>query len=113
MVLFVFYISICVEKKEGAILIIRKLLTNKISLWIGDVSYSVYLIHLLVILPVLAFLIQDYELLNTSPFIRFSLVAIICVPIVYSLSFLTYNYIEKNGIEFGKLIIKRFARSYR
>ncbi|HBX7530851.1 TPA: acyltransferase, partial [Klebsiella pneumoniae] len=85
MVLFVFYISICVEKKEGAILIIRKLLTNKISLWIGDVSYSVYLIHLLVILPVLAFLIQDYELLNTSPFIRFSLVAIICVPIVYSL----------------------------
>lgn len=85
---------------------IKWLFNNKFCVWLGDVSYSVYLIHLLIVTPVIGILIQSYHLSDLSAISRLLLVAAICAPIVYSISYLCFKFIEKPGINLGKKFIK-------
>ncbi|MFT4274630.1 MAG: acyltransferase [Pantoea sp.] len=80
----------------------RKLLNNPFSTWLGDVSYSVYLVHLLIIIPSIGMLLKVYGLHAYSPLLRFGVICLVCLPTVYFLSTLLYNLIEKKGIILGK-----------
>lgn len=40
----------------------RLLLSNRISTWLGNVSCSVYLLHLLIVIPAVALLLRDDQL---------------------------------------------------
>ncbi|MFK3698474.1 hypothetical protein [Serratia bockelmannii] len=41
-------------------------LTNRFSVFLGDVSYSVYLLHLLIVLPVVAYLLSNTSFAELS-----------------------------------------------
>jgi peptidoglycan/LPS O-acetylase OafA/YrhL len=68
---------------------------------LGELSFGAYLIHLLVMLPVIATLIQNYPMTDPS---RWAVTLIITVPIVYALAWLGYNFIELQGQKAGKAL---------
>jgi len=80
------------------------LLVNRFTVWIGKLSYSIYLVHLLV-----AGLLQKYHLshyCNNSSMdvmVRFSIIFSISVAV----SLLTYNLIEVPFQNWGKRIIEK------
>ncbi|MFK3839486.1 acyltransferase family protein [Serratia sp. NPDC087055] len=85
----------------------RWLLTNKLSVYMGDVSYSVYLLHLLIVIPVVAFLLSNTNFAEFSAVTRFIFASAIILPITYGIATLLYKYIEKPGIKLGKNVIAR------
>ncbi|AQZ88855.1 acyltransferase [Escherichia coli] len=107
---FIFYIvnGDDVSKQNELKKQIKRTLNNKFSVWLGDVSYSVYLIHLLIVTPVCAFLLNHSEIHHEPAFLRLFITSIICFPIVYSLSYISYLSIEKPCIKIGKKIINTF-----
>jgi len=84
----------------------RKLLNNRLSTWLGDVSFSVYLLHLLIIIPLIALLLSHTDIEFKSDLVRFLIVSVIAIPITYALAFLLYKYIEKPGIQIGKRVLQ-------
>ncbi|HHQ6553083.1 TPA: acyltransferase family protein [Serratia fonticola] len=82
----------------------RYVLKNKVSVFMGDVSYSVYLLHLLIVLPTVSFLLSNSGFATLPSIMRFLVVAIITLPITYSISFFLYRFIEKPGIKLGKFV---------
>ncbi|RWH69277.1 acyltransferase [Mesorhizobium sp.] len=76
---------------------------------LGELSYSIYLIHLLVLLPVAAFVITRYGDGLGAP-LRFAIVLAIVLPVVCLLSFVTYRLIEMPGQQLGRMVLRGFAR---
>ncbi|CDX59006.1 putative acyltransferase protein [Mesorhizobium plurifarium] len=76
---------------------------------LGELSYSIYLIHLLVLQPVAAFVIARYGDGLAAP-LRFAIVLAIVLPVVCLLSFVTYKVIEMPGQQLGRTVLRRFAR---
>ncbi|CAI1840309.1 Uncharacterised protein [Serratia liquefaciens] len=85
----------------------RWILTNKFSVYMGDVSYSVYLLHLLIVLPVVAFLLSNTQFAGLPSVVRFIAAAAIILPLTYGIASLLYKFIEKPGIKLGKSVISR------
>lgn len=76
---------------------------------LGELSYSIYLIHLLVLQPVAAFVITYYGDGFGAP-LRFAIVLAVVLPVVCLLSFVTYRLIEMPGQQLGRAVLRRFAR---
>jgi len=80
------------------------ILVNRVTIWIGKLSYSIYLVHLLV-----ANLMVKYHFVHFSNnsslevLIRFSIILSVSVFI----SWFTYTLIEKPFISLGKQLIKK------
>ncbi len=90
-------------------LIAKKILTNKIVVILGDVSYSVYLLHLLIVLPAVAIILNHTQLSNLPGYLRFASVALVSLPIIYGMAYFLFKFIEKPGIKFGKMILENSA----
>ncbi|TPI78032.1 acyltransferase [Mesorhizobium sp. B2-8-9] len=76
---------------------------------LGELSYSIYLIHLLVLQPVAAFVIARYGQEMDAP-LRFAIVLAIVLPVVCLLSFVTYRVVEMPGQQLGRTVLRLFAR---
>jgi peptidoglycan/LPS O-acetylase OafA/YrhL len=76
-------------------------LGNRFCHHLGELSFGAYLIHLLVMLPVIATLIQNYPMTDPS---RWAVTLFITIPIVYALAWLGYNFIELQGQKAGKAL---------
>lgn len=85
----------------------RWMLTNKFSVYMGDVSYSVYLLHLLIVIPIVALLLSNTQFADLPAAIRFIAASAIILPITYGIAALLFKFIEKPGIQLGKLMISR------
>jgi len=85
----------------------------RISKFVGDSSYALYLLHLMVIYPILYFLFQQdwYGKLAIYPRLLVSL--LIVSPIVYGLSYVLHRVIELPGILLGKRIVANFSKNKR
>jgi Predicted acyltransferases len=83
----------------------RWILRHRLFTWLGDVSYSVYLLHLLIVMPVIAMLINHLHIANHSSGARWLLTVGICLPVVYLLATLLHRFVEMRGIAFGKRVI--------
>ncbi|WP_345828161.1 acyltransferase [Erwinia sp. HDF1-3R] len=83
----------------------RRLLNNRLSTWLGDVSFSVYLLHLLIVIPAIALMLSHTSLGNKSDIVRFATICAICIPITYALASLLYKFVEKPGILLGKKVL--------
>lgn len=83
----------------------RTILTHRISTWLGDVSYSVYLVHLLIVVPAIALLLRDYNMDALSAPLRFAIICAVCLPITYGLATLLYRFVEKPGIQLGRRVL--------
>lgn len=79
----------------------------KISKFFGDTSYSLYLLHLLIMYPILYFLFQQDWYFGLSTYVRFFVSLVIISPIVYGLSYLLHRIIEIPGILLGKKVAQR------
>lgn len=85
--------------------LLKDVLSNKFLLFLGESSYAVYLLHLLILLPVAAFFAKDDIYLKLDPYLRFGLVALIVCIITYALAFVLYRLVERPGIRLGKQIL--------
>lgn len=86
-----FSISIFILSKTNSFL--SKILENKILLFLGKISYSIYLNHALLIILIPKFLFRIVRIELTELNQVFVLILTILVIIIYS--YLTYNIIEK------------------
>ncbi|TIW75193.1 MAG: acyltransferase [Mesorhizobium sp.] len=84
-------------------------LGNRFFHLMGELSFSIYLIHLLVLQPVAAFVITQYGHDLVAP-LRFAIVLLIVLPTVSLLSWITYNLIEIPGQKAGRFVVQRFGR---
>lgn len=85
-----------------------RLFSNPLGRWIGDVSYGVYLIHLLVMLPVAGWFALNFPAI--APFPRFALVFLVTSALTYGTAWLAYRFIEEPGIAFGRKVASRFQK---
>ncbi len=85
---------------------IRIAFSSRVSRFLGDTSYSTYLLHLLIVLPVAGALARHSGYVALPPLVRFSLCLIIAMPVVYILSWGLFELIEKNGIKLGKYFLR-------
>ncbi|MBB1200729.1 acyltransferase [Enterobacteriaceae bacterium 89] len=81
------------------------ILRHPLFTWLGDVSYSVYLLHLLIVMPVIAMLLEHLHIANHSSGARYLLTVGICLPVVYALATLLHRFVEMRGIALGKRVI--------
>jgi peptidoglycan/LPS O-acetylase OafA/YrhL len=77
--------------------------------WMGDVSYSVYLLHVPIMAPIIALLVSRYGH-DISPFTRCAILFLAVSAIVYPLSWLTYNLIELPGQAAGRRLLRSLSK---
>ena len=89
---------------------ISRFLGNRVSHFLANISYGVYLLHLLVLIPVLS-------RLNTIPWyaqrpspLRFLLLGMIVVPVTFSVAWILFRSIETPGIRLGKVLVNKLCR---
>jgi peptidoglycan/LPS O-acetylase OafA/YrhL len=81
---------------------VRGFLNHKVIQKLGTLSYSIYLLHSLVLLPVCALLLKQHWFLALPALIRFLVSIIVNGSIVLPLSMLLYKFLEKPGVRWGK-----------
>jgi peptidoglycan/LPS O-acetylase OafA/YrhL len=77
-----------------------KTLASKPLRWLGDCSYGVYLIHLLILTPVAAFV--DVHVAN--PALRWTLASLICAAVAYPAAYALYRLWERPWHRLGRRI---------
>lgn len=87
----------------------RNLLSLPVSQFLGDVSYSVYLLHLMIVIPVIGVLIQYTDFENLSATLRFVIPTAIITPVTYIIGANLYKYIEQSGIAIGRKLISQHS----
>jgi len=77
--------------------------------WLGELSYGVYLVHLLVLHRVAAWTIEEWAQ-DMPAAARFTLTFAITAPIAYGLAYASYRLVELQGQSLGRAVIARFGR---
>jgi len=90
---------------------IGQFLSNRLSRFLADVSYAVYLLHLLVMLPLLKMLCGFPWFVQERGGVRFLILTLIAGPITYGLAWILFLTLETRGIQLGKLCIDRVFAS--
>lgn len=72
--------------------------------FLGKISYSIYLCHVLIVIPIAYWLIKDTSFLDLSPRLRFAIALLASLPIVILFSYALYQLIEKRFIHLWKSI---------
>jgi len=96
--LYFLFIALCYKKVPY----LSTLLSLKPMRYLGNISYSIYLCHILIVYPAIYWLIQQSSFLDLRPIERFSIGTLISMPIVIVSSYLLYKIIEKPSIVLGK-----------
>jgi peptidoglycan/LPS O-acetylase OafA/YrhL len=86
---------------------LRWLLNSRPCQYLGKISYSVYLLHLLLVLPISATLLRLSWVTSLSRIPRFCIVFSASALFVLPLSSLLYRYIEKPGVALGNRLLRR------
>jgi peptidoglycan/LPS O-acetylase OafA/YrhL len=94
---------------QGVIGSIRKLLSSRLGKFLGDTSYGVYLLHLLLIIPIAGMLTRVPQYLDLSGPMRFALCLLLVAPPVYLLAWLLFRTVEMGGIQLGKAATRYFS----
>jgi peptidoglycan/LPS O-acetylase OafA/YrhL len=85
-----------------------KVLINPITVWIGKLSYSMYLVHFAILKLMNALYPHGFPLKGTAgTLVAFFLVAGATILV----SAVTYNFIEKPGIRMGSTIIRKLEQT--
>jgi peptidoglycan/LPS O-acetylase OafA/YrhL len=84
------------------------LFTNRFSLWVGKISYSVYLSHVIMLTICHYLLLKYYPTLTQKEFFILLLVMTLTTTLLFSA--LLYHTIEAPFIEIGKKLARRWSR---
>lgn len=85
----------------------KRLISGRIFQFLGDISYGVYLMHMLAVLSAAHFLVAIDQLRSAQPFIRFALLFAASALFVIPAAYLAHIFIEKPGIKIGRMIATR------
>jgi peptidoglycan/LPS O-acetylase OafA/YrhL len=86
---------------------LSNLLGNRLGVILGEASYAVYLVHLLVMLPVAA---AVHPHLQGDKWLAFLAVAATVIAIVYPIALILHRVVERPGIDAGKKVCSRLKR---
>ncbi|WP_121119768.1 acyltransferase family protein [Croceibacterium ferulae] len=81
-------------------------LGGRLLKWLGELSFGAYLIHLLVMQPIAAW-VFSYLGPDSTASARFLIVSAVVLPPTYALAAVGYFFVEKPGQSFGKRCIVR------
>jgi peptidoglycan/LPS O-acetylase OafA/YrhL len=87
---------------------VNGLLGNRITKFMADVSYGVYLVHLLFLSIFGGWLYSQPFTSNWSPIHRLAWLLVVTLIGSYSVSFLLHIWIERPGIKLGRRILSRW-----
>jgi peptidoglycan/LPS O-acetylase OafA/YrhL len=87
---------------------------GRVARFLGDTSYGVYLLHLLVMIPAAALVMRWLQ--PGEPAIRFAVTLLVVMPSVYATAWLLHIAIERPGIRLGRQVLgalrtRRVARA--
>jgi peptidoglycan/LPS O-acetylase OafA/YrhL len=97
---FLFFVAISFKK----IPVISPLLSLKPLRFLGEISYSIYLCHVLIVYPIVYILIQAPGFLELASIERFAISLLLTFPLVIFSSYILYRFVELPSIRFGKKI---------
>jgi peptidoglycan/LPS O-acetylase OafA/YrhL len=80
----------------------NRLLRRKLFPFLADMAYGAYLLHLLILVPVAAYLSEFSFYVSLRATERFALLLALMLALVYSLAFVTHKFIEQPGIKLGR-----------
>jgi peptidoglycan/LPS O-acetylase OafA/YrhL len=89
---------------------LRRLFSGRVATLSGDLSYAVYLLHLLILLPVAGLLVGVPGYLEMSGTMRFLLVIAIVIPLTGIGAWLLHHAVERPGILFGRRLSQPAGR---
>lgn len=95
---FLFFVAISFKK----IPLISPLLSLKPLRFLGDISYSIYLCHILIVYPIVYVLIQAPGFLELAAIERFAISLLLTLPLVILSSYILYRFVELPSIRVGK-----------
>jgi peptidoglycan/LPS O-acetylase OafA/YrhL len=104
--LFVMFVLLA----AGRAPILTKLFSIKPLRYLGDISYSIYLCHLLILTPTIYWLITHTSFVSFSPMMRFVVAVLVTCPLVILTSSLLYWFIEKPPIKIGRYLIQQLRQ---
>ena len=93
-------------RSVGPIGWVSRLLGSRPFYWLGELSYGTYLIHLLILQPAAAAVIEGFDP-ALGAIGRFVLSGALVVPVTYALAYVTYRLVELPGQRLGKAVIGR------
>ncbi len=88
---------------------ISKLLGNSFFHWLGELSFGVYLFHLILLQPIAAFVIRELGD-DISASTRFFIVFSALIPLAYALAYIGFTRIEGPGQKLGRKVLNRIGR---
>jgi peptidoglycan/LPS O-acetylase OafA/YrhL len=83
-------------------------LRTRAAVWLGNISYSLYLIHFPVAILVTKLLSRIFSD-GTSPVVATAILLALALPVSFAISFLIYRFIEIPFIALGKRLSKRLT----
>jgi peptidoglycan/LPS O-acetylase OafA/YrhL len=89
--------------------LLQRFFSTRIMQFLGKISFSLYLLHLLIIGSLACYLFTCfYSVLQLSYGLSFSLMFIISLTLTIGASFIMYKYIDLSGIKLSKWVYKKF-----
>jgi peptidoglycan/LPS O-acetylase OafA/YrhL len=95
---------------SSVVLYIKNKLSGRLSEILGDISYAVYLLHMLILLPLFHYLASFPAFTGAVPLARFTIIFLIASAIVVPLSWVAHVLIERNGIAIGRVLTSKLTR---
>jgi peptidoglycan/LPS O-acetylase OafA/YrhL len=86
----------------------NRILVNKTTVFIGRLSFSIYLVHFLIIEVLKIAFMKIYFIDSLQNDIKFIFAYLLVILLSCFVSIFTYKVIEKPGINIGKMIINKF-----
>lgn len=87
----------------------REALSSRVGKFLGDTSYGVYLLHLLLLIPVAGMLTRLPDYLSLANPLRLAVCLLLVAPAVYLLAWALFRTVETGGIQLGKAAIRYLA----
>ena len=87
-----------------------RLLQNRVTEFFGKVSYSLYLWHFIIILFFWYTFKATYRFYNTPSLLSFFVIYFVTLALGAVVSWLSFKYVEKNGINLGKKLILKLSK---
>jgi peptidoglycan/LPS O-acetylase OafA/YrhL len=110
---FIFFLVMCWEGRGQLLLVlVRKLLYTWTVQRLGDISYSVYLVHMLIEPLVVAALLRAGWLRSLPRLAQYGCISLAILLIVLPISWLLYRWIEQPGIALGKRSVEWSGRLF-
>jgi peptidoglycan/LPS O-acetylase OafA/YrhL len=94
-----------ISAESRVVIWMRRLLSGKISAFLGDTSYGVYLLHLIILIPIAGTFAKSAMYVGLPAIARFSICLLVTAIPVYLGAWILHKTLEQPGIRAGKAAV--------